>query len=187
MAFAVVYDANVLYPAPLRDLLVRLARTGLFQGRWTDAILDEVFRSVAARRPDLDPERLRRTRRLVCEAVPDCLVTGWEPLVGGLELPDPGDRHVLAAAIRAGAQVIVTKNLADFPVGALAPFGVEAQHPDEFVLYLVDLDPGAVVAVCEEQRAGLRTYPKTLLQFLEVLERQGLVQTTAALRELLLP
>jgi len=183
--FTVVYDANVLYSAPLRDLLIRLARTRLFHGRWTNAILDEVFRSLVANRPDLDPTALERTRRLVCDAVPDCLVDGWEPMVEGLSLPDPGDRHVLAAAIRAGAQVIVTANIKDFPPARLEPFSIEAQHPDVFIVGLIDLDPGAVVTVVHQQQKDLVRRPTSVPGLLDVLERQGLVQTTAALRSLL--
>jgi predicted nucleic acid-binding protein len=184
--FTVVYDANVLYSAPLRDLLVRLARTRLFHGRWTNAILDEVFRALLANRPDLDPPALERTRRLICDAVPDCLVDGWEPMVKGLSLPDPDDRHVLAAAIRAGAQVIVTSNLKDFPPPSLEPFNIEAQHPDVFIVGLIDLDPGAVVTVVHQQQKDLLRSPMSVPRLLDVLERQGLVQTIAALRSLLL-
>jgi predicted nucleic acid-binding protein len=139
MAFTVVYDACVLFPAPVRDLLIRVAHAGLVRARWSDAILDECFRSILASRPDLDATILDRTRRLMNAAVADGLVTGYEPLVGALELPDPDDRHVLAAAIRSAAQVIVTSNLRDFPNCKLAPYGVEARHPDEFVLGLIDL------------------------------------------------
>lgn len=113
MAFVVVYDACVLYPAPLRDLLIRLARTGLFRARWTEQILDECFRNLLANRTDLRAEQLNRTRELMVRAVPDCLVTAYEPLIDGLELPDADDRHVLAAAIRSAAQSIVTANLKD--------------------------------------------------------------------------
>ena len=113
--FTVVHDASVLYPAPLRDLLIRLGRTGLFRARWTNAILDEVFRSILKDRPDLEPENLARTRQLMCDAVRDCLVTGFEPLIQALALPDADDRHVLAAAVRCGAQVIVTRNVKDCP------------------------------------------------------------------------
>jgi predicted nucleic acid-binding protein len=128
----VVYDACVLYPFHLRDLLVRLAMSGLFQAKWTDTILDECFASLRSNRPDLDPERLDRTRQLMCTAVRDCLVTGHESLIEGLDLPDPDDRHVLAAAIRCDAQVIVTWNLANFPASALEPFDLEAQSPGRF-------------------------------------------------------
>jgi hypothetical protein len=78
MAFVVVYDACVLYPAPLRDLLVRVARTGLVRARWSDAILDECFRSILENRPELNPRALERTRMLMKLAVPDCIVGGYE-------------------------------------------------------------------------------------------------------------
>jgi hypothetical protein len=122
----------------------------------------------------------------MCKAIPDCLVTGYEDLIEGLELPDPDDRHVLAAAIRAGAQTIVTVNLRDFPTSSLDKFDVEAQHPDTFARDLIDLRSGTVVAVVHQQREQLRRNPKTLAQFLDNLERQGLVQTVSRLRELLL-
>jgi predicted nucleic acid-binding protein len=123
-SFVVVYDACVLYPFHLRDLLVRLAMSGLFQAKWTDAILDECFGSLRRDRSDLDPVRLDHTRQLMCTVVRDCLVTGYEPLVQGLELPDPDDRHVLAAALRSNAQVIVTWNLKDFPASVLEEFAI---------------------------------------------------------------
>ena len=121
MSFTAVYDACVLYPPSVRDLLVRLAQTGLFAARWSDAILDEMVESILERQPEVDRSRLERTRQLMCEAVRDCLVTGYERLIDGLELPDPDDRHVLAAAIRANAQVIVTSNLSDFPDSLACP------------------------------------------------------------------
>ncbi|MBK8695938.1 MAG: PIN domain-containing protein [Deltaproteobacteria bacterium] len=184
MAFIVVYDACVLYPAPLRDLLVRVALTGLVQAKWTDRILDECFLNVAANRPELSSERLRRTRELMIAAVRDCMVTGCEPLIDGLELSDPDDRHVLAAAIRSNAQVIVTANLKDFPKAALAPYGVEPLHPDEFVLGLVDLAPGVMVRVVAEQAAALRNPIHTIAQLLDTLRSSGLARSVARLREL---
>jgi predicted nucleic acid-binding protein len=124
VAFIVLYDSCVLYPAPLRDLLIRIAAAGVVQARWSEAILEECFRSILNERPDLKPTALARTRELMKEAVRDCMVTGYEGLLGGLKLPDPDDRHVLAAAIRAGAQVIVTLNLKDFPPSALKPYDI---------------------------------------------------------------
>jgi len=104
MTFVVIYDANVLYPSTLRDVLIRLAQTGLVQAKWTETILDETFRSLHANRPDLDETRLQRTRTLMNLAVRDAVVMGYEPLIGSLHLPDLEDRHVLAAAIRARAR-----------------------------------------------------------------------------------
>lgn len=129
----VVYDANVLYPSTLRDVLIRVGLARLVQPKWTEQILDEVFRNLRANRPDLDPVRLDRTRRLMNDAIRDVTVTGYEHLIDQLDLPDPDDRHVLAATIHAEAQVIVTRNLRDFPADRLSSWGVEAQHPDDFL------------------------------------------------------
>jgi predicted nucleic acid-binding protein len=184
MAFVVVYDACVLHPAPLRDLLIRVAQTNVVRARWSDAILDECFRSILAARPDLKPEALARTRELMRIAVPDCVVTGHEQLIDGLDLPDRDDRHVLAAAIHAGAQAIITANLKDFPSVALAPYGVEAVHPDDFVLDLIDLAPVTIADVVREQAGALKNPPRTLTELLDTLSTNGLMQSVAKLREL---
>jgi hypothetical protein len=136
MVRIVGYDANVLYPSLLRDLLIRIAQAGLGQAKWTNQILDETFRNLEANRPDLDPAALHRTRKLMIRAVRDCLVAGYEQLIPALQLPDPADRHVLAAAIKAHAQTVVTKNLGDFPPGILGCRKHRGAHPDEFVLDL---------------------------------------------------
>jgi predicted nucleic acid-binding protein len=182
MAFVVVFDACVLYPASIRDLLIRLARIGLVRARWTERILDECFASIVAARPEL-AGKLDRTRRLMEEAIPDAFVRDYELLAENLVLPDEDDRHVLAAAIRAGAQVIVTMNLRDFPSEALAPFDVEAQHPDTFVLQLLSLDPGAVLRVVTAQAEALKSPPSTVEKLLDTLESRGLVQSVAELRK----
>lgn len=184
MAFVVVYDACVLYPAPLRDLLMRIASAGVVRARWSEQILDECFGSLVERRPDLDPAGFERTRQLMCSAVPDSLVTGYEDLIEGLTLPDPDDRHVLAAAIRAGAQAIVTFNLKDFPNVAMEPYGIEAKHPDLFVVDSIDISPEAAARVVQEQAAALRNPPRTSRELLDILENQGLRESVVRLRGL---
>jgi hypothetical protein len=146
-------------------------------------IHDEWLCNVLKDNPRLSPERLARTRTLRDEAVRDCLVTGYEELIDSLTLPDPDDRHVLAAAIRAGAEVIVTCNLIDFPAETLARFGIEAQHPDDFLVSLLDVAPGAVCSAVKRQRESLRNPPKTAEELLTTLETQGLPQTVARLRQ----
>ena len=113
--YTVILDACVLYPAPLRDVLLSLASEGLFHARWSERIQDEWGRNLLRQRPDLEQEDLQRTCALMSNAIPDCLVTGWEPfeqIITGL------DRHVLAAALRGHADAIVTFNLKDFPSDA---------------------------------------------------------------------
>lgn len=179
--FTAVYDACVLYPAPLRDFLMWLGLSGRFRARWSPQIHDEWKRSVLRDRADLTPEQLNRTSDLMDKAIPDALVTGHEALAESLRLPDAGDRHVLAAAIRCGASVIVTFNEKDFPSEALEPFGIEAQHPDLFIDNLFDLDPAAVVTAAQRQRGQLRRPPMSVDAYLDVLLGQGLAQTTQAL------
>lgn len=179
--FTAVYDACVLYPAPLRDFLMWLGLSGRFRARWSSRIHDEWKRNLLINRPDLTSAQLDRTSSLMDLAIPDGAVTGHETLVAGLMLPDADDRHVLATAIHCNASVIVTFNERDFPASALAPYGIEAQHPDLFIDNLLDLDQAAVVAAAQRQRAALRNPPLDVERYLEVLLRQGLVQTTKAL------
>lgn len=101
-----VYDANILYPAPLRDLFIRLAQAGGVQAKWSETIHDEWIRNVLKNNSQLTKEWLERTRILMNESARDCLVYGYEDLIDSLVLPDPDDRHVLAAAIRAEATII---------------------------------------------------------------------------------
>ncbi len=163
-------DANVLYSAPLRDLLVNLATTDLFRARWTAAIHDEWTRSLRARRPDLAAEKFERVRTLLDASVPDCLVEGYEALIPTLELPDADDRHVLAAAIHGQADVIVTYDLGHFPARFLSEYGIGAQHPDAFVVHLLDLDEAGTIAAIRRLRTGLRRPPVTDEAYLTMLE-----------------
>ncbi|OLZ60226.1 PIN domain-containing protein [Amycolatopsis keratiniphila subsp. nogabecina] len=182
MAFVVLFDANVLYPNVLRDLLLRIAQSGFVQAKWTDEILDEVFRNVRKNRPDLDPGKLDRTRHLMNASVRDCLVVGYEPLIATLDLPDPDDRHVLAAAIKAQARVIVTENLRDFPGRALGPWNVEAQTSDDFVLDRIELCERVVVEAVRRIVDSRRAPPTSVSEVLDALERCGLRKSVAALR-----
>ena len=181
--FTALFDASVLYPAPLRNLLLRLARTDLFRARWSNLIHEEWIGNLLANRPDLTREQLERTRSLMDQAVPDCLVRGFEKRVDGLRLPDRNDRHVLAAAIVARADVVVTYNLRDFPEDELSIYGTEAQHPDQFIRHLLDLDGARAMEAVRQHRASLKNPPKTVEEYLETLEQQRLPQSAAKLRE----
>src|SRR5262245_48171398 len=122
--------------------MIEIARTGLLRARWTSRIHAEWIDAVVRSRPEIQRTRLERVAQLMNAAVADCLVTGFEALDAGLtSLPDPDDRHVLAAAIHCGAQEIITFNLRDFPDATLSAYGIRAVHPDEFVEHLLDLNP----------------------------------------------
>jgi predicted nucleic acid-binding protein len=182
--FTAVYDACVLYPAPLRDLLMELALTDLFHARWSEEIHQEWMRNVLKNRPDLEASQLLKTKSFMDANVRDALVTGFESLIPSLELPDENDRHVLAAAIQCSADVIVTFNLKDFPLAYLSSFGVDAQHPDEFMLYLLDLYPIQFCQAVEKVRQRLKNPPMDRESYLLNLLKQGLPQTVSSLKEL---
>lgn len=181
--FIAIYDSCVLYPAPLRDLLMRLALTDLYQAKWTKDIHREWMYNLLKNRPDLTQERLESTRAKMDLNVRDCLVIDYEELINNLKLPDPDDRHVLAAAIKANAQTIVTYNLSDFPASAVSKYGIDAQHPDDFLRHLLDLSPSRVIRTVQETRLSLKCPPKNCEEYLAILEKQSLPQTVAYLRD----
>lgn len=179
--YTALLDANVLYPAPLRDLLLQLAVTDLFRARWTADIHREWIEALLRNEPTRDRTALERTRDLMDKATRDCLVEGYHALIPALTLPDPDDRHVLAAAIAGRCDVIVTQNLADFPAEALAPFGIDMQHPDEFLVNHLHLAPGLFCASVRKVRARLRNPPYSVENYLGTLTQIGLVATAAEL------
>lgn len=181
----VILDACVLYPAPLRDLLMQLALGDLFRARWTEQIHREWIRSVLKNNPHLQPKQLERTRELMNQHVRDCLVTDYETLIPALSLPDPDDRHVLAAAIHCGAGLIITFNGSDFPDAELAQFRIAAQHPDDFIVTLLDERPGEVATAAEIVRQRLKRDPKSVEEYLDILLRQGLPMTVSGLQSLM--
>jgi predicted nucleic acid-binding protein len=179
--FTAFYDANVLYPAPLRDFLMHLALTGVYRARWSAQVHEEWKRNLLINRPELTREQLDRTSSLMDRAVPDGLVTGYEPLIEGLKLPDVDDRHVLAAAIKCNASIIVTFNLKDFPKDTLDAFDIEPLHPDEFIADLWDLEKAAVLEAAQQQRASLKNPPHSARQYLDKLLQQKLPETVKLL------
>ena len=175
--FSVVFDACVLYPAPLRDLLLELATRELFQARWTDEIHDEWISNLLKNRPELSPDRLQRTRALIDAAVPDCLVTDYEHLIPGIELPDDDDIHIVAAAMHARANAIVTFNLKDFPPAVLKKFNLEPIHPDDFIQFQFDLNGVVILEAARTCRLRLTNPPIPADRYVEILRAQSLPKT----------
>ncbi len=178
--YTALFDACVLYPQTLRDVLLSLARTELFRARWSDDINREWTESLAEKYPD-KADDIQRTLQLVNESVPDCLVTGYDLLIPSLILPNPDDRHVVAAAIVGRADAIVTFDLKHFPPEILAPFGIDVQDPDAFIVNQIGLDPDRAVAGLARMRARLKRPPFTASAYLENLARKGLTKTAKVL------
>jgi len=164
-----LYDACVLYPAPLRDLLLQLGLSDLFRAKWSADIHEEWIRNVLEQRPDLNRMQLSRTRDLMDRSTRDALVTNYAELAPSLTLPDPDDRHVLAAAIRGRCDVIVTYNLKDFPSDYLMAFGIVAQHPDKFIAHLSKLRPDSVCHAARLCRGRLSKPAKSVDDYVGIM------------------
>jgi predicted nucleic acid-binding protein len=180
--YTVVLDANVLYPTLLRDLVLSLAHADLYSAKWSAHIRDEWMRSLIRDRPHMRA-KIEEAARTMESAIPDCLVTSYEHLIPGLELPDPDDRHVLAAAITGHADAIITWNEKDFPNAVLDSFGIELQTPDEFVLNQIMLRGTVALAAIKAMRARWERPEVSSIALVELLERRGMPQTAAHLKD----
>lgn len=180
--YTALLDANILYPAPLRDVFLQLTVTDLFKAKWTADIHREWIEALLRNQPHRDRATLERTRDKIDRATRDSLVFGYESLIPALALPDPDDRHVLAAAIVGRCDVIVTQNLKDFPPSALAPYNIEAQHPDEFLCNHLNLAPSIFCSAIHKVRTRLVNPPYSVEDYLMTLRNQGLVATSGELQ-----
>lgn len=160
-----------------------LAVAGLYRARWTAKIHEEWIDALLKREPQRDRAKLEATRDLMDRVVLDCLISGYEPLISSLTLPDVDDRHALAAAISGRAEVIVTCNLKHFPESALRGYSIQAQHPDDFIFELIELEPEAAYLAVKQQRERLKNPPKNVEEFLTTLSNQQLPKTVERLRE----
>jgi len=183
MMSRVVFDACVLYSAPLRGFLLNLATDKLLEPFWSEEIQNEWTRSLLKNRPDLERENLELTCRKMDLRFPNGLVRGYETLVHTLQLPDPNDRHVLAVAIHSQSSCIVTFNLSDFPTTVLESYKIEAMSPDDFVSRLIQQSPQLVLRATWKHRSDLTRPPKTARDYLATLAKQKLPKTVAFLRE----
>ena len=175
-------DANVLASMTLTDLVIETAHQGLFAARWTDDIHTEWMRAVLRMQPSRPQALLDRRRDRMNATTPGCLVTGYQPIVASLTLPDPNDRHVLAAAIVGACTVIVTKNLKDFPPADLAKLGIEAVHPDTFFLGLLGDDLTAFVTAVRAILGRMKNPRLTIDDYLAQLNKIGMPLLAAALQ-----
>jgi hypothetical protein len=178
----VVYDSCIFYSFTLRNLFVQLAMAGLYRAKWSEKIHEEWMSNLFRDRPGISQEKLNIIKNLINKSVPDCLVVDYEPLIKTLDLPDIGDRHVLAAAIHCGAETIITNNLKDFPERILHHFNVEAVSPDHFLSDLWDLAPETVLHSLKKCRERLVNPPFTVDEYLQSLTKHGFSQSVARFR-----
>lgn len=169
----------------MADTLLRLAEADLYRPLWSDTILDEMVMAIETIHPDLGDGRARHRADVMREQVEGACVSGRQGLLSGLELPDPDDRHVLAAALQGRADIIVTANLRDFPESVLRELKLGVQSPDDFLLNQLDLDPDRTIQVLREQAAAARRPSRTVNELLTLLGRCGVSRfPEAAARQL---
>jgi hypothetical protein len=174
-------DANILYPAPIRDYMLRLAGLNLFKPKWTNEIQEEWIRSLLRNRPDLNRLSLELTRDAMNSAFPDATIEDYEELITSISLPDLKDRHILASAIKGNVDVLVTFNLKDFPRDYLKKYGLAVQHPDEFVSGLILVDRLKAEEALQNMMKSLRKPTRTREELLATLLRCGLKNTVSML------
>lgn len=183
MSQTVLLDANILYSASLRDVFMQLALAGLFRVRWSDEIHEEWINALARNRPQADRQLFERIRDLMNQAILDATITDYADLIPTLNLPDPDDRHVVAAAITGKCTIIVTKNMDDFPKAVLDPLGIEVISPDQFLLPHLQQTPKPFYQAIATIRQRLKNPPYSVEMYLELLKNQGLIQTATVLAD----
>lgn len=181
--FTAFLDACVLVPIAPCDTLLRMADSGAFRPLWSARVVDEALRALERIHPDVDRSRFLSRFRSMDEAFEDALVEGWEPLEQAIDLPDPNDRHVVAATLRGRADAIITENVKDFPDTVLRPLGLEVIRLDDFLLDQYDLNPAATCRVVREQAAAMMRPPIELEMLLARLERSGAPRFAASIRK----
>jgi predicted nucleic acid-binding protein len=181
--FTAFLDANALVPVALADTVLRAAEARLFAPMWSSRVFAEAKEAIRRIRPGLAPSRIESRFRAMDLSFPDARVSCWEPLVEQIDLPDPDDRHVVAAAWLGKADAIVTANIGDFPADALEPCGLHAVHPDDFLLDLFDLAPNLVRGIMATQAADASQPPLDVEDVLIALGRAGAGKFVAEFRK----
>ena len=181
--YTALLDACVLFPVLTCDALMSVAATGIYAAKWSARIDAEWMRNLEAHR-GMPAGSFHRRCDAMHRACPDWEVpdTAWQPVEAGLLLPDPNDRHVLAAAIAGHADCIVTGNLKDFPANIVEPLDIEVIHPDDFLRMQIELNPLLVLPAFRAMRARLRNPSVTPGAFASNFAHHGLVSTAEYLR-----
>lgn len=177
----IVLDANVLYGSFLRDMLISLFFSGIYEAKWTEKITQEWVDHLLENRSDIPESKIKRTLMLMNKIKPAALIANYERYIQQVQIPDKDDRHVVAAAIACGAQKIITWNLSDFPNNILKTFGVVAESPDKFIQDLIIDNPPSIISTLKEMRERFKTPPMSVDEFFERLLKNRLPMTARQL------
>lgn len=182
MSFPAFFDTNVLYGALLNDLILELADRGLFRPLWSSDVLEELRRNLIVKRES--PTLVDKRISAMIDYFPDAMVDGYDDLIDAMTC-DPKDRHVLAAALRGGAEVLVTFNVKDFPAASVEHFDIDIVHPDDFLLDQLDLYRPATLRAIDDLVEGYDSPAMTTEDFLLALIRAQVPKFAEAARSML--
>lgn len=174
-----VLDACVLYPAPVRDVLLSFAGEEMYQPKWTEEIQQEWIRNLLKNRSDLRDGQLRTLVKAMDEAFPDAHVLGYHGWIDKIKIPDKNDRHVVAAAMESNSDRIITFNLKDFPESQISGLGLISQHPDDFLVELIKTDEKSGIMAIDKQLSRLKNPPIDKGQLLHIFNNVGLPKLSA--------
>lgn len=180
--FVVVLDANVLYPFRMRDALLHFAEAGLFRARWSKMILEEWRSALLELKPQLK-DSVDSQLRAMAEAFPEACVEGFDDLIDVINLPDPKDRHVVAAAIVADAEHIITENIKDFPSASISIYGIEVVTADEFLASTFELYPAPATTALRAMRRNYANPPMNAGEFIFDLQVKGMPKLASLLKQ----
>jgi predicted nucleic acid-binding protein len=181
--FTAVLDTNVVYPVIIRDILFWFAHYDLYTPKWSEHIFDE-WKRVTIEKGVSEEDAYKRIRKANA-AFPDAMVQNYKGLIDTLKLPDENDRHVLAAAIKTNANLIVTNNIKDFPPDYLQSFGLSAKTADDFLTDIIDLNPDQAIAAFKEMVLNKKNPEQDEFEVLDQLRNAGLKDTANYLHALL--
>lgn len=172
--FSVFLDTNVLYKSHIRDLILRLSRKDTFKVYWSDGVLAELQKNLSSS-AGLSEDKVVRLTQKLNEIFPDSCISGYEDFVESVVLSATEDKHVVAAALHAHCDVILTENVKDFPDTELSRYAIEAQNPDTFLCHHYSLEQGKTIRAIQEHISMLNNPPLTFAEYLGWLERAGAV------------
>ncbi len=181
--YTALLDANVLYPAGIRDILIQPAVYDLYLPKWSPDIFREWMRIDRRIREDHVAEKVRLTQKDLDAFFFDALILGYDNYIDTINLPDKDDRHVLAAAISGDCDFIITQNISDFPTEILESYGIEAHTPDEFLVMLFEAHPQDMLESARAVLKKLKNPAYNVDTYLDMRMKDGLVETVSLLQQ----
>jgi predicted nucleic acid-binding protein len=182
---AAILDTNLLFSAPVRDFYLNIADLGIYRPKWSSKILEELIKSITSKRKDINVKKIDYVISQMNLAFPDAQIFNYQTLNDNIKLPDKNDHHVLAAAIYAKVDWIVTFNVKDFPYDSIRKFNISVTHPDDFIVMLIEQYEKQIIIALNNKAKSLKNSPLSYDVVLSNLKKCGLKKSVNHLIEIL--